>query len=120
MQDLVQTRQTRFRADSSGRNLTRGAEAYLQMWERGVGIAPDSCRNPGLRKNVATVRRLLTRGMTTTQVMRRVGQPFSRLGTEFGLTPSARSRVEVAPDSDDDKFAGLLAGYNTPLRRESQ
>ena len=30
--------------------MARGAEAYLQMWERAEGIAPDSCRNPGLRK----------------------------------------------------------------------
>ena len=30
-------------------DMARGAEAYLQMWERAEGIAPDSCRNPGLR-----------------------------------------------------------------------
>ena len=33
--------------------MARGAEAYLQTWERAEGIAPDSCRNPGLRKGVA-------------------------------------------------------------------
>ena len=33
--------------------MSRGAEAYLQMWERATGIQPDSCRNPGLRKSVA-------------------------------------------------------------------
>ena len=37
--------------------MARGAEAYLQMWERAEGIAPDSCRNPGLRRTVAAVRR---------------------------------------------------------------
>ena len=35
--------------------MARGAEAYLQMWERAEGIAPDSCRNPALRKQVSAV-----------------------------------------------------------------
>ena len=34
-------------------DMTRGAEAYLQMWERAEGIKPDSCRNPRLRKTRA-------------------------------------------------------------------
>ena len=38
-------------------DMSRGAEAYLQMWERAVGIKADSCRNPGLRKSVAAVQR---------------------------------------------------------------
>ncbi|CAN5570811.1 hypothetical protein BH11ACT8_BH11ACT8_23560 [soil metagenome] len=66
-------------------DMSRGAEAYLQMWERAYGIAADSCRNPGLRKNVTAVRKLVRRGMTTKQVMTRLGQPFERLGTEFGV-----------------------------------
>ena len=40
-------------------DMARGAEAYLQMWERAVGIDADSCRNPGLRKSVAAVQRLV-------------------------------------------------------------
>ncbi len=34
-------------------DMARGTEAYLQMWERSIGIAPDSCRNPGLRLTVS-------------------------------------------------------------------
>ncbi|WP_051551609.1 hypothetical protein [Nocardioides sp. URHA0020] len=64
-------------------DMARGAEAYLQMWERAEGVAPDSCRNPGLRKRVATVERLVRRGMTTTAVMKAVGQPYQRLGTTY-------------------------------------
>ncbi|KAA1421680.1 hypothetical protein F0U44_05240 [Nocardioides humilatus] len=66
-------------------DMARGTEAYLQMWERADGIKPDSCRNPGLRKTVAQVQSLITPGLTTTQVMRRVGQPYERLGTEYGV-----------------------------------
>ncbi len=66
-------------------DMARGAEAYLQMWERAVGIQADSCRNPGLRQPVATIHRLVRPGMTPVQVMRKVGQPFSRLGTTYGI-----------------------------------
>ncbi len=66
-------------------DMARGAEAYLQMWERAYGIAPDSCRNPGNRLPVTTVRSRLRPGMSTTQVMKVVGQPYTRLGREFGF-----------------------------------
>ena len=66
-------------------DISRGPEAYLQMWERAEGIAPDSCRNPDLRKPVRKVERLVRRGMSTRAVMEAVGQPYTRLGREFGL-----------------------------------
>ena len=66
-------------------DMARGAEAYLQMWERATGIAPDSCRNPGLRKPVATIHRLVRPGMSPLAVMRAVGQPFTRLGSTYGI-----------------------------------
>jgi hypothetical protein len=72
-------------------DMARGAEAYLQMWERAYGIAPDSCRNPGNRLPVATVRARLRPGMSTTQVMRAVGQPYTRLGREFGFCATGAS-----------------------------
>jgi hypothetical protein len=66
-------------------DMARGAEAYLQTWERAYGIAPDSCRNPDLRKPVRTVRDLLSPGMTTRQVMQAVGQPYTRVDRTFGI-----------------------------------
>lgn len=66
-------------------DMSRGPEAYLQMWERAEGIAADSCRNPELRKPVSRVRDLIHAGMTTRQVMERVGQPYTRLGRTFGF-----------------------------------
>jgi hypothetical protein len=66
-------------------DMTRGAEAYLQMWERAEGIKADSCRNPHLRKSVPKIQSLLRPGMSTTAVMRKVGQPYTRLGTTFGI-----------------------------------
>ncbi|WP_341928281.1 hypothetical protein [Nocardioides psychrotolerans] len=66
-------------------DMSRGAEAYLQMWERTEGIAADSCRNPDLRKPVGVVERLVRRGMTTRAVMQAVGQPYQRLGTSYAF-----------------------------------
>lgn len=48
--------------DAIFEDMTRGAEAYLQTWERAEGIKPDSCRNAVLRKSVATVGKLIRRG----------------------------------------------------------
>jgi hypothetical protein len=74
-------------------DLSRGPEAYLQMWERAEGIAPDSCRNPELRRSVSAVRRLVRPGMSTRAVMRAVGQPYTRLGRSFGLCAKAAGRT---------------------------
>ena len=84
-------------------DMERGAEAYLQMWERAEGIAPDSCRNPGLRKPVGAVRHLVRPGMTTRQVMTAVGQPYERLGSTYtfcarsGGDPKVRVTVRFSP-----------------------
>ena len=72
IQDLTKVAGAARRSDGAAilDDMTRGPEAYLQMWERATGIAPDSCRNPGLRKTVSQVQRQVRRGMSTVQVMR--------------------------------------------------
>jgi hypothetical protein len=63
-------------------DMRRGPEAYLQMWERAVGIAPDACRDDVLdltADDLATVRR----GMTPEQVLRAIGQPHTRIADTF-------------------------------------
>jgi hypothetical protein len=76
-------------------DMSRGPEAYLQMWERAEGIAPDSCRNPELRKPVSAVQRLIRPGMNTRAVMRAVGQPYTRLGHTFGFCAKAKGHKSV-------------------------
>jgi len=66
-------------------DISRGPEAYLQMWERAEGIKPDSCRNPSLRRQVSAVSRLIHPGMSTRAVLEAVGQPYTRLGRTFGF-----------------------------------
>ncbi len=76
-------------------DMTRGAEAYLQMWERARGIAPDSCRNPELRRWVGQVRSLLRPGMSAKAVQRAVGQPWTRRGTTYGFCAKAPGKDRV-------------------------
>ena len=92
-------------------DMSRGTEAYLQMWERSIGIAPDSCRNPGLRLTVSQLRSKVRPGMTTTRVMREVGQPFRRLGTEYGVC--ART-ADAQPGDDDDRVRPGRPGGRRP------
>ncbi|HET9499819.1 MAG TPA: hypothetical protein VFO98_06135 [Marmoricola sp.] len=63
-------------------DLARGPEAYLQMWERAYGIAPNACTAPAeqLPRSSFTG---LAKGLTTWQVLQRVGQPDRRLGTDY-------------------------------------
>jgi hypothetical protein len=77
-------------------DMARGGEAYLQMWERALGAKPDSCRNAGLRKGVAKVKRQVKRGMTTRQVMAKVGQPYQRLGTSYRFCAKSPKRARVS------------------------
>ncbi len=59
-----------------------GPEAYLQMWERAIGIAPNACR-----ADVADLTDQdlsgLRPGMTPEAVLRTIGQPSKRTGTHF-------------------------------------
>ena len=70
-------------------DMARGAEAYLQTWERAQGIAPDSCRNRDLRMRVAAFRDAADIGLSSRQLLRRVGQPYLR--QELTYTYCARS-----------------------------
>ena len=65
------------------------------MWERAEGIAPDSCRNPGLRKQVGAVERLVRPRMSTRAVMKAVGQPYTRLGRTFGFCAKEKGHPTV-------------------------
>ncbi len=76
-------------------DMDRGAEAYLQTWERAEGVSADACRNPSLRVGVARFRTLVRPGMTTRAVQRAVGQPYTRLGSTYGTCASTSTDPRV-------------------------
>jgi hypothetical protein len=63
-------------------DLIRGPEAYLQMWERAVGIAPDACRSDVEDLTKRDIKGLES-GMDSEQVLRALGQPSARTGSVF-------------------------------------
>ncbi len=78
-----------------GADLARGAEAYLQTWERAWGVAPDSCRNRGLRMPVRAFTRAADTGIGVRALMRRLGQPWQRLGRELTYCAKEPGRQRV-------------------------
>lgn len=90
-------------------DMARGAEAYLQMWERAYGVKPDSCRNAALRKSVSAVRSLVTTGMGTQAVLRAVGQPYQRLGSSYSFCARTAARAKV-PVTVTFSKAGKVTG----------
>ncbi|TYL49707.1 hypothetical protein FXB39_12070 [Nocardioides sp. BGMRC 2183] len=76
-------------------DMARGAEAYLQMWERTYGVAPDSCRNPDRRRRPSVIRQRVRPGMTDEQVLRAVGQPWQRLGTTYTICARTKKKARV-------------------------
>jgi hypothetical protein len=63
-------------------DMLRGPEAYLQMWERTIGIAPDACRADVADLTDAALG-TIRNGMSAKQVVEAVGQPRSRQKTTF-------------------------------------
>jgi hypothetical protein len=68
--------------DAIVEDMARGPEAYLQMWERAVGISPNACRTDVFDITDDEINSL-QQGMTTREVLGHLGQPNSRLGSEF-------------------------------------
>jgi hypothetical protein len=114
IQDLTEVAESEQKGDGARieADMERGAEAYLQMWERAEGIAPDSCRNPELRKSVDRATALIHRGMRTKQVMEAVGQPYERLGSTYSFCAKAPGDPKVTVTVT---FSGT--GRVTGLRR---
>ena len=92
-------------------DMARGSEAYLQMWERGVGVSNDGCRQASVRKSTSTVLGI-PKGTSVTDVLKRAGIPHKRLGTYFAYCTktSSGSLLSVRVDFDT---AGKVTGTST-------
>lgn len=81
------------------KDLERGTEAYLQMWERAYGIAPNACTNPESKRSPSFFHTELAAGTDWWEVLERAGQPDSRLDRQFGYCTTAGT-VTVNFDAD--------------------
>ncbi|AXT85657.1 hypothetical protein C6I20_10945 [Aeromicrobium sp. A1-2] len=63
-------------------DMARGSEAYLETWERAVGVSNDACRDSKVLKKVSVLTSLKA-GTSVKDVLLKAGQPHSRLATKF-------------------------------------
>ncbi|MDX1658533.1 MAG: hypothetical protein R3343_06920 [Nitriliruptorales bacterium] len=79
-------------------DMARASEAYLQMWERAVGIAGNACRSDIPALTAEQLDRA-TAGMTPEQVLAALGQPDARIDDRFEYC-TEDGRVTLAFDRD--------------------
>jgi hypothetical protein len=75
--------------DDIVKDMERGPEAYLQMWERAYGVAPNACTNPATLRTPAYFRTRLAAGTDWWTVLKTVGQPDRRLDRQFRYCTTA-------------------------------
>jgi hypothetical protein len=92
-------------------DMARGSEAYLQMWERAVGVSNDGCRQASVRKSTSTVLGI-SKGTSVTDVLKRAGIPHKRLGTYFAYCTKTSSGSVQSVRVDFDT-AGKVTGTKT-------
>jgi hypothetical protein len=92
--------------DAIADDMARGSEAYLQMWERAVGISNDACRQPSVLKPDSTVLNL-PRGTSATDVLKRAGIPHARLSSTYVYCTKASSGAvqKIRVEFDDGKVS---------------
>ncbi|HEV3230052.1 MAG TPA: Coagulation factor 5/8 type domain-containing protein [Solirubrobacteraceae bacterium] len=64
-------------------DMFQGAEAYLQTWERAVGVPAMSCRPVGERFTRTGLGNSIQLGQSTVDALYRAGQPLSRPGRSY-------------------------------------
>jgi hypothetical protein len=92
----------RLAGDDIVTDMARGAEAYLQTWERAQGIAADACTGGSDLRRVSAFRDLPS-GATTRRVLFAMGQPQTRVGDTYTYcarkASGARTTVRVLFDA---------------------
>jgi len=75
--------------DDIVKDMERGPEAYLQMWERADGITPNACTTPANLRTPAYFRTHLATGTDWWDVLRTAGQPDRRIDRQFSYCTTA-------------------------------
>ena len=93
--------------DAMMHDMFQGAESYLQMWERAVGVPVTSCLAPRLSSGGLGTR--LHLGETTTQALFSAGQPASRPGRSFRYCVTGASARHASAVFDQRGRVVLIA-----------
>jgi hypothetical protein len=90
------------------KDMYRGPEAYLQMWERAYGARPDACTNPGQKHSKAFFADKIHPGAGWWKVVMTAGQPHRRLGTTFSYcSKSGPVKVEFTKSGKVSSLRGI-------------
>ncbi|MDX6214799.1 MAG: hypothetical protein QOG99_383 [Frankiales bacterium] len=73
------------------KDVQNAAEAFLQMWERGIGVRGDACRSDIPDLSPAALAGV--KGKTPEQVLAALGQPHARVGAAFTFCTTSGTRV---------------------------
>jgi hypothetical protein len=94
--------------DEFYKDMTLGPEAYLQMWERAVGVPGDACRwdVPDLTQAQIDA---VAAGTSYGDVLYQLGQPSSRVGNQFTYCVEGGTTAVVTFDD-----SGRVAGGTDP------
>ena len=65
------------------KDMYRGAEAYLQTWERAYGVKTDACSSPSFKHSLRFIKSKVKKGESWWSVVKTLGQPHRRLGQKF-------------------------------------
>jgi hypothetical protein len=91
-------------------DMFQGAEAYLEMWERAVGVPSTSCLAPDTRFTAQGFGKHLRLGETTTQTLFSAGQPVTRPRRSFRYcVAGSRSRHVSAVFNQHGRRLVLIA-----------
>ena len=108
--------------DDIVKDMSRGPEAYLQMWERAYGIKPNACTTPSSKLSPTVIKSRVKAGMTSWQTLKAIGQPDRRLGNTFsycsvgGTTTVTFSAGRKSHPGDLGLRSYRSVGFVTPLR----
>ena len=94
--------------DPIARDLGRGAEAYLQMWERAVGVPAERCRPQQGRFQGASLGALRL-GDSAMSVLREAGQPERRSGSSYTYCVGSGPGGDIAAAFGDGGDLELIA-----------
>lgn len=108
-------------------DMLSGAEAYLEMWERAVGVPGPRCFGAGERFTARGLGRRLRLGDSTVRSLYRSGQPQARVGRAYRYC-AARGRGQViavfnrrgrvaliASTVPGDRAGALTVGRRVPI-----
>ena len=90
-------------------DMFRGAEGYLQMWERAWGVPATSCKAAGASLTATGLGSTLRLGQSDQSALFSAGQPVSRPGVSYRYCVSGATGAPLSAVFDNRRHVALIA-----------